>query len=224
LSERLVSELTAYRTVALRDAFAQDATTALAALTHALALRTFYPPYDQPGCLDIKTTSAYLDGVAPGIGDCPAARRIAARHEDWAKLLPRESAGSWDFVRKLGASELLELLTHCASLSVNAVQSQAMRRPGAWAHADALAEAVGLDMTVTWKATAASYLGRVTKALIVEAVREAVSDEAAERIAELRKPEMADAAEQLLAGTGWLPPLLRTLQRNEDQSRQAEAA
>ena len=224
LSERLVLELTAYRTVGLRDALAQDPTTALTALVHALALRTFYPPYDQPGCLDIKVVSAYLDGHAPGIGDCPAARRIAERHEGWAKRLPREPADAWAYVAGLGGSELLGLLAHCVSLSVNAVQSPMARRPGAWAHADALAEAVGLDMTTTWAPTAASYLGRVTKARIAEAVREAVSEDAAERIAELKKPDMAEAAEQLLAGTGWLPPLLRTAQRTQRAPRQFEAA
>ena len=30
------------------------------------------------------------------------------------------------------------------------------------------------------------------------------------RIADKKKPEMAEAAEQLLAGTRWLPPILRT--------------
>ena len=37
-----------------------------------------------------------------------------------------------------------------------------------------------------------------------------LGDEAAERIADKKKVEMAEAAEQLLAGTGWLPPVLRT--------------
>jgi ParB family chromosome partitioning protein len=42
--------------------------------------------------------------------------------------------------------------------------------------------------------TARSYLGRVTK----------------DRIAALKKTEMAAAAVQLVAGTGWLQSLLRT--------------
>jgi ParB family chromosome partitioning protein len=40
-------------------------------------------------------------------------------------------------------------------------------------------------------------------------VREAVSEEAAERISGLKKPDMASEAEGLLAGKGWLPSLLR---------------
>ena len=210
LSERLVLELTAYRTAGLRDALAQDPNTALAAVVHALALRAFYPPYDQPSCLEIKVTSADLDGHAPGVGDSPAGRRIAERHAAWAGRLPREAGELWAWVCGLSGSDLLDLLAHCASLSIDAVRSPMNRRPGAWAHADALAEAVNLDMTATWTPTVASYLGRVTKARIAEAVADAVSEHAAQRISDLKKPDMAQAAEGLLAGTGWLPPLLRT--------------
>ena len=50
----------------------------------------------------------------------------------------------------------------------------------------------------------------MTKALILDAVREAASDEAADHLASMKKQPMAETAEQLLAGTGWLPPLMRT--------------
>jgi ParB family transcriptional regulator, chromosome partitioning protein len=53
-------------------------------------------------------------------------------------------------------------------------------------------------------------LGRVTKGRIVDAVREAKGEDAAQRIAHLKKAEMASAAEELLAGTGWVPEPLRT--------------
>src|SRR3546814_6355822 len=73
-----------------------------------------------------------------------------------------------------------------------------------------LAGALALDVTKDWTPTVDSYLGRVTKAHIVEAVTEGVSEDAARRIADMKKPDMAQAAEQLLAGTGWLPAVLRT--------------
>jgi ParB family transcriptional regulator, chromosome partitioning protein len=76
--------------------------------------------------------------------------------------------------------------------------------------ADKLAEAVSLDMTGYWRSTVRTYLGRITKARILEAVREGVSDEAADRMANMKKQDMAEAGEQLLAGTGWLPVLMRT--------------
>jgi len=209
LSERLVLDLTAQRTMALRDALAANTTVALSAVVHALALPAFYPPYDRACCLEIKVTSAYLDGHAPGIADTPAGRHIAERHERWAVRLPREAADLWAYLQGLSATDLLDLLAHAASLTVNAVRSPFDRRPAAWAHAHRLAQAVDLDMTAYWTPTVASYLGRVTKGRIAEAVREAVSEDAAERIGGLKKPEMASEAEALLAGTGWLPSLLR---------------
>ena len=78
------------------------------------------------------------------------------------------------------------------------------------ATADRLAEAVSLDMTAHWRPTTRTYLGRVTKSHILDAVREAVSIEAADRMADMKKQDMAEAAEQLLAATDWLPALLRT--------------
>jgi ParB family chromosome partitioning protein len=209
LSERLVLDLTAHRTLALRNALADNATVALSAVAHALALSAFYPAYERPTCLEIKGVSAYLDGHAPGIDDTRAGRSVAERHAAWASRVPREAGELWAFVQDLSVTDLLDLMAHCASLTVNAVRAPFDRKPGAWAHADRLAEAVDLQMTGYWTPTVASYLGRVTKARIGEAVREAVSEEAAERIGGLKKPDMASEAEALLAGKGWLPSLLR---------------
>ena len=103
------------------------------------------------------------------------------------------------------------LFAHCLSLSVNAVYEAYNRRPRALAHAGRMAAAVGLDMAAAgWLPTVESYLGRITKGRILDAVREAKGDDAAQRIAHLKKAEMATAAEQLLAGTGWVPEPLRT--------------
>ena len=65
-------------------------------------------------------------------------------------------------------------------------------------------------MTQYWQPTAAGYLNRVSKELVLEAVREGASQKAASNIAGLKKPAMAEAAEQRLADKGWLPSLLRT--------------
>ena len=50
----------------------------------------------------------------------------------------------------------------------------------------------------------------MTKAQILAAVRDATGDKDAERMAGFKKPEMVEAAEELLAGTDWLPIPLRT--------------
>ena len=66
-------------------------------------------------------------------------------------------------------------------------------------HAAILAKAVPLDMSRYWQPTVASYLGRVGKDRILEAVREGAGEDAARQIAGLKKQAMADRAEALLA-------------------------
>src|SRR6185503_7807278 len=78
------------------------------------------------------------------------------------------------------------------------------------AHADTLARAMNLDMAAAgWRPTVGNYLGRVPKARILEAVREAKGEQSAQLIDHLKKGEMAKEAERLLEGTGWLPEPLR---------------
>ncbi|MDQ0507235.1 ParB/RepB/Spo0J family partition protein [Xanthobacter agilis] len=209
LSDLLIRDLTAHRTLGLRLALGEQPDTALVAVVHALAAQTFYRG-GEASCLEIRLTSAYLASHADGIEDTPAAKALADRHAGWASDMPRDVADLWAFVAGLDHASLMALLAHCASLTVNTVRMQWEQKPNARATAEKLATATVLDMTAHWTPTGQTYLGRVTKAHILAAVREAVSDEAAERIAGLKKPEMAQAAEQLLAGTGWLPTVLRT--------------
>jgi len=209
LSDLLIRDLTAHCTLGLRLALGEQPDIALVAVVHALAAQTFYRG-GEASCLEIRLTSAYLASHADGIEDTPAAKALADRHAGWASDMPRDVADLWTFVAGMDHVSLMALLAHCASLTVNAVRVQWEQKPNARATAEKLASAVTLDMTAHWTPTGQTYLGRVTKAHILAALREAVSDEAAERIAGLKKPEMAQAAEQLLAGTGWLPTVLRT--------------
>lgn len=129
----------------------------------------------------------------------------------------------WAFVVELDHDSRMALFAHCVSFTVNAVRLPSERRPRAVATADSLAEAVSLDMTAHWRPTVRTYLGRVTKPHILDAVREAVSDEAADRMADMKKQDMAEAAEQLLVGTGWLPVLMRTTRVAQEPAEPAQA-
>jgi ParB family chromosome partitioning protein len=105
----------------------------------------------------------------------------------------------------------MALFAHCVSLSVYAVHESWNRTPGGKRHADQIACAVGLDMTAAgWTPTAETYLGRVPKARILGAVTEARGPQMAELIEGLKKSDMAEQAERLLAETNWLPEPLRT--------------
>jgi ParB family transcriptional regulator, chromosome partitioning protein len=208
LSEKLVAELTAHRTSALRNELALHPATALTALAHALALATFFER-SEGSCLEIKPKSAWLSGHAPGIDESPAEQQIGERHASWGKRMPQEPETLWTFIHDLADAERLELLAHCVSLTANAIRAPRQSSGESEAHAAALARKVGLDMTAYWQPTAASYFNRVSKERIVQAVREAVSDQAADNIARMKKPAMAEAAASALAGKKWMPAILR---------------
>ncbi|CAN7699696.1 ParB/RepB/Spo0J family partition protein [Mesorhizobium sp. LjRoot246] len=223
LSDLLIRDLTAHRTLGLRLVLGEQPDIALIAVTHALAAQTFYQGAEAH-CLEIRPTSVYLAGHADGIEDTAAGKALADRHAEWAADIPHDVADLWGFIAALDHASVMALFAHCASLTVNAVKQPWERKPRAHETADRLATAVNLDMTAHWRPTVRSYLGRITKAHILDAVCEAVSDEAADRLSDLKKQPMAAAAEQLLAGTGWLPAILRTEQPAMSVEQQDEAA
>lgn len=209
LSDILIRDLSAHRTLGLRLALSEQPDVAIVAVTHALAAQIFYRGGDAH-VLDIRPVSAVLASHADGIEDTKAGKAWADHHARWAAHMPRDVTELWAFVVELDHDSRMALFAHCVALTVNAVRLPSERRPRAVATADRLAEAVSLDMTAHWAPTARTYLGRVTKTHILDAVREAVSEEAADRMADMKKQDMAEAAEQLLVGTGWLPALMRT--------------
>ena len=209
ISDSLTRDLSAHRTLALRVALAEQPDMALIALTHTLTAQLFYS-YAEAGCLEVRPTVTPLGSHADGIEDTPLAARASEQHKAWAERMPRDVADLWGFVVGLDDAKRIALLAHCAARTLNALRLPWDRKPRSLQTADKLASEVALDVAKDWTPTVDSYLGRVTKAHIVEAVTEGVSEDAARRIADMKKPDMAQAAEQLLSGTGWLPAVLRT--------------
>ena len=220
LPERLVTELTAHRTLALRDALATKPHVALTALLHKLVLDTFQRTASSGGCLEASVRHIFFPVQAADLKDSPSAKAIATRQDDWKTDLPADEDALWDWLDGLDDANRSALLAHCVSYGVNALYEKVDRYGGAGLsqhglerrlkHADRLARAVGLDMVdAGWRPTVDNYLGRVTKPRILEAVREAKGEQSAQLIDHLKKGDMAREAERLLDGTGWLPEPLR---------------
>ena len=210
LPDRLLTELTTHRTLALRHALGEHPDVAFLAALHAMCLKLFYG-YGLNTCLELDVKSATFSAQAPGLNDTVSVRALSDRHQFWVALLPRQPEDLWAALSGLDLSERQSLFAHCVGQSVNGVHEAYNRRPKALAHADVLAAAVGLDMAQAgWMATVDTYLGRVTKARILQAVREAKGEGASAAIELLKKGEMAERAQELLAGSGWLPEPLRT--------------
>ncbi len=210
IPDRLMTELTAHRTLALRHALGEQPDVAFLAALHALCIKIFYR-YAVDTCLELDLKSVAFGAQAPGLNDITLAANFDRRHQAWIAALPKEPAELWDTLAAFDGDSRQALFAHCVALSVNAMFEPYNRRPRALAHADRLAAALDLDMVAAgWLPTVENYLGRVTKARILGAVREAKGEQAAQLIDHLKKGEMAEKAEALLAGSGWLPEPLRT--------------
>ncbi len=210
LSDKLVEDLTAQRTAALRAVLAGDADMALTATVHALALPLFYGHADADSCLAVRLDSLGLQVSAVGIEDSPASKMLSECAVLWRERLPQDAGAFWDWLLRQGTATRLDLLAFCAGSAVNAVKKPHDRNDAPrLVHADRLASAVKLDMAQWWQPTAAAYLARVSKTRILEAVTEAVSSSAAENLATMKKDALVAEAAQRLSGKGWLPPVLR---------------
>ena len=219
LPDRLISELTAHRTLALRDAVASSPHVAMTALLHRLVTDCFLP-HSTKGCLEAQVREVHFPAQAEDLRDSVSAKAIQDRHERWGDHIPADDAALWDWLVDLDDGSRMDLLAHCVSFGVNALHEKPNPYSGMGvsqhgleirlSQADRLARSTGLDMVaVGWQPTVGNYLGRVTKPRILEAVREGAGDRAAELIGHLKKGDMAKEAERLLADTGWLPEPLR---------------
>ncbi|MET3304443.1 ParB/RepB/Spo0J family partition protein [Bradyrhizobium diazoefficiens] len=222
LPDRLITELTAHRTLALRDALAENPAVAFQAVLHNFVLTAFYRFASSGSCLEIGLRTPNFPAQAPGLRESVSAKAVESRHEAWKARLPKSENDLWDALSALDGGAQASLFAHCASFAVNAVYEPANRynQGRVSAHgvstrldqADVLARAVGLDMVqVGWRPTVDNYLGRVTKPRILEAVREAKGESSAQLIDHLKKADMAKEAERLLDGSGWLPEPLRVV-------------
>ena len=237
LPERLVIELTAHRTLALRNAVAGNPHVAMTALLHRLALDTF-GERSFPGCVEASVRRVHLSVQEADLKDSPSAKAVTEREQAWKGDIPfGDDEALWTWIDGLDDASRLALLAHCISYGINAL----FERPNPYSgsglsqagldqrlrEADRLARATGLDMVdVGWRPTVANYLGRVTKARILEAVREGAGEQAAQLIDHLKKGDMAKEGERLLADSGWLPEPLRLIGDDAaaDQPAEEDAA
>lgn len=209
LSAALLEDLTSYRTVALRNAMAQDFKVAFIAVVHAFALSRFYTFSHGKTCLQLKLDASF-PAKAPGLDEWAPTKAVSDRDLAWKKLLPKNSADLWQALLAMDLTDLQSLFAHLASLSVNAAITPHVRSAESVAHANDLFRSLDTDMVkLGWVTTADNYLIRVSKDRILEAVEQARGEDTKLLIAHMKKEPMAKEAERLIEGKGWLPEALR---------------
>ena len=177
-------------------------------MVHALATDALYSRYGET-VLALHTDPPTLATACPGIADSPARQILCETEDAWRTRLPHEHSAFWGWLQEQEVPTLLSLMAVCVARATNAGLRTWTAPEGSQCIAAQVAKAAGLDMRTSWTATKDSYLGRVPKALIVDAVREGAGTRAAGQIVGSKKEVMVAEAEQLLVGTGWLPSILR---------------
>ena len=214
LSESLTRRLTAQRTLALQAELATQPKVALVAVVHRFAIKAIcdYPYHcDLPARVSCEPQGVF-EHLDPDLQNSAAALAIIKAKQEWQDKLPRhgdedepDSDKLWAYLMDQDVKQLLALLAVCTALSLNAVQAREGKDHDKAAR---LAQAVGLDMAEWFRPTAGNYFGSVSKAAILDGVREFAPEKVAD-LEKMKKGELAAAAEGLAADTRWLPPVLR---------------
>jgi len=212
-SDKLMRRLTAHRVAAVQAELMDRPDVALAAITAHLAAKLlvdgYCRHYGNDDALTVSATNAHasLPSEADDMKTSAAWQKMDAERAAWAARLPESVDAIFPWVLAQEPITVQQLLTFLIASTVTGVYGVERSKQST----DALAVALGLDMSKWWSATGPSYFNHVSKGRILEVVTEAVDANAASPLAVLKKDAVVTGAEQTVTGMGWLPSCLRTV-------------
>ncbi|MEE5177072.1 ParB N-terminal domain-containing protein [Pseudomonas alliivorans] len=133
-------------------------------------------------------------------------KEFAALGDKLIESLPTDLQKLWDKVSAMSDTQLDVLLAYAVAKSVSLSSSNQPL-------SNKLVDALGFDMADNFTTSVATYLGRVSKDLIVAALTEAGkidSDEDRAALLSMKKGPLAKLAQERLEGTRWVPELIRS--------------
>jgi ParB family chromosome partitioning protein len=215
LSFPLIEDLSAHYTAALQAEIAERPDVAYLVLLHRIVQDTISWSGRQLA-LDVRAHSHDMEHKGATVKDSPAASALRARLDSWKERLPDDSAALWQYLVSASDYDRADILAVCVATCLQAVIGKGARGSersydeARFANGRHLASVVGLDMSRWWRPTAATYLGAVSKDLIIEALADAGQIKPGEKLASTKKADLVALAEDRLVPTTWLPALLRT--------------
>lgn len=198
---RLVRDLSALQTAVVQSAaIANPAVTlrllAARLLDQALNFHTNVPAGVR---VDQCSPGEFLEADAN-----PAAEPMAAAFETWKAWAGADGDSILQKCLEASDADVQAIIAFTVARSIDGIR----RFPGNGPMLDALVSAYGVDMRDHWTPNA-EYFAAIRKSDTLAAI-EAVKPEAdAKALGKMKRPELANAAAEQLAGTGWLPPTLR---------------
>jgi ParB family chromosome partitioning protein len=177
----------------------------LVTVTHRLLTQTIYgESTEATESVQVTVQLDKFSDYGPDVQGCKAQREIDQGGDVIRSELPADPDALFGWLLQQPQEKLLQLLAYCVARSLNGVSAEEESH-----RHDALVAATGLDMREWWSASGGSYFASVPKSRILEVLRETVSPEVVGALSNLKKGELIQAAEQRLAGAGWLPGLFR---------------
>lgn len=201
LPAKLVDELMAHKTLALRAELATQPDLALRCVVFALAANAV----STSGSLALIRLRVEETDVGRLIQRCDSTAPAAynALLDAWRERLPDDIEALWRFIASADMGTLLDLL---AVLAAPAIELKAGRAEGL---SDALCAAAGLDMGKWWTATVDSFFDHVRKDVVIAAIAEVTPGIDRSKLEKSPKKDVLARAKRAFKGKAWLPVPLR---------------
>ncbi len=201
LPVKLVDELMAHKTLALRAELASQPELALRCVVFALAANA---TSDLGPLSPIRIRIDETDVTKLTIrAESKAGAHYADLLNTWRERLPSDTSALWTYITTAELSTLLDLL---AVLAAPAIEL----RSGRGEHiTDLLCEAAGLDMRKWWQANADSFFEHVRKDVTVDAIMEINPALDRAKLDKSAKKDLLARIKKTFKGKGWLPAPLR---------------
>ena len=201
LPAKLVDELMAHKTLALRAELATQPDLALRCVVFALAANAV----STSGTLALIRLRVEETDVARVIQRCDSTAPAAynALLDAWRARLPDDTEALWRFITSADTGTLLDLL---AVLAAPAIELKAGR---AEALSDALCAAAGLDMGKWWTPTVDGFFDHVRKDVVIAAIAEVTPSIDRHKLEKSPKKDVLARVKRAFKGKAWLPVPLR---------------
>ena len=195
--------MSAHRTAALQIEVARHPHVALAALVHGMVQTVLQPDAYGDGLpLGVRlTVQDRLEGMAPDWPESPAAVALRELQQVAGEALPEDSAELFAALLAKSQDELVRLLAVCVASTVDVVTPAprcSNRRGTGAGRGPRHGRMVEADRR---RLLQARFQGRDS------GCRGRVRTEQANRLAKLKKADIASEAERLADGTGWMPAI-----------------
>ncbi len=208
-SEALIRRLTAHRTAAMAAHMLEAPRLALDMLCTSLAESVLYEQptyYSALSELHIRADSQ-LPMLQRQVDDLEFSKAWSLydqRRAELRKSMPAKTDGLFQWMMEQPLQDVMEILCFCVASTLNTVTGDESSRPLA-----EVATALGLAVEDWWQPTASGYFKHVRKNEVLKIIKDSGGQELLPQLEKLKKGQLDQQAEEIMADTGWLPGVLK---------------